>query len=317
MTITANDPDILSLIKITDTKGNKVNWQYNAFPDGQVQIKIHKNDLHDGASFNVKASLPNPIVLDLFYQLMYNSLNYPINSVTVNYLYGARCDKRTSGDYRVANVGYQVLDAIYDIVSDCSFLAPHCVDYFRELGDEDFRPIYTIPDCVHLSDYDCVVFPDESAYKRYADQLNGKEYVICEKQRDQETGNIISHKIPNLPDGVKRILVLDDLADGCASFDSVAKAWSCDIKADLFIFHGVFSGDAIPRIFKSYQNVFVSNSLPHVQEKADVINAWKNHSINYKQACEQLNVKDFLKYKDFTPGNLIVFDVWNFNSVSN
>jgi hypothetical protein len=207
MTITANDPDILSLIKITDQNNNIVKWSYNAFPDGQVQIKIHKNDLHDGASFNVKASLPNPIVLDLFYQLMYNNLNYPINSVTVNYLYGARCDKRTSGDYRVANVAHQVLNTIYDIVGNCSFLAPHCVDYFRELGDEDFIPIYTIPDCVHLSDYDCVVFPDESAYKRYADQLNGKEYVICEKHRDQETGNIISHKIPNLPDGVKRILV--------------------------------------------------------------------------------------------------------------
>jgi len=283
MTITANDPDILSLIKITDQNNKVVEWSYNAFPDGQVQIKIHKNDLHDGASFNVKASLPNPIVLDLFYQLMYNSLNYPINSVTVNYLYGARCDKRTSGDYRVANVGYQVLDTIYDIVSDCSFLAPHCVDYFRELGDEDFRPIYTIPDCVDWSDYDCVVFPDKSAHKRYADQLNGKEYVICEKRRDQETGNIISHKIPSLPDGVKRILVLDDLCDYGSSFVNIGKTIPENVKADLFIFHGVFTENAPIRLVEYFDKIIVSNSLPHVNEMVKLV----------------------------PQGKLIVFDVWN------
>jgi len=288
MTITANDPDILSLIKITDQNNKVVEWSYNAFPDGQVQIKIHKNDLHDGASFNVKASLPNPIVLDLFYQLMYNSLNYPINSVTVNYLYGARCDKRTSGDYRVANVGYQVLDTIYDIVSDCSFLAPHCVDYFRELGDEDFRPIYTIPDCVHLSDYDCVVFPDESAHKRYADQLNGKEYVICEKRRDQETGNIISHKIPNLPDGVKKVILLDDLVDGGRSMIGIADTLPADtdIKLDLFVFHGVLSNNALPRLLEKFNKVIVSNSLNTPQKQ-------------YNDLSEQ------------DKNRVVIFDVWN------
>lgn len=288
MTITANDPDILSLIKITDQNNKVVEWSYNAFPDGQVQIKIHKNDLHDGASFNVKASLPNPIVLDLFYQLMYNSLNYPINSVTVNYLYGARCDKRTSGDYRVANVGYQVLDTIYDIVSDCSFLAPHCVDYFRELGDEDFRPIYTIPDCVYLSDYDCVVFPDESAHKRYADQLNGKEYVICEKRRDQETGNIISHKIPSLPDGVKKVILLDDLVDGGRSMIGIADTLpqDTDIKLDLFVFHGVLSNNALPRLLDKFNKVIVSNSLNTPQKQ-------------YNDLSEQ------------DKNRVVIFDVWN------
>jgi len=288
MTITANDPDILSLIKITDQNNKVVEWQYNAFPDGQVQIKIHKNDLHDGASFNVKASLPNPIVLDLFYQLMYN-LNYPLNSVTVNYLYGARCDKEESGDYFVSNVAYQVLDTIYGIVSyPCRFLAPHSIDYFEEFSDAQFSPIYTIPDCVHLSDYDCVVFPDESAYKRYADQLNGKEYVICEKRRDQETGNIISHKIPSLPDGVKKVILLDDLCDGGRSFLSISDTLpqDTDIKLDLFVFHGVLSNNALPQLLDKFNKVIVSNSLNTPQKQ-------------YNDLSEQ------------DKNRVVIFDVWN------
>ena len=201
MTITANDPDILSLIKITDTKGNRVDWQFSAFPDGQVQIKIPDSTFDDYQKIDVKASLPNPIVLDLFMQLIYSA---PVNSVVVNYLYGARCDKTESGDYLVCNVASKTLEDIAN-QTHCyrELLAPHC----SSLVDSSlYNTIYTIPDCVNLSDYDCVVFPDESAYKRYADQLNGCAFTICEKHRDQETGNIISHKIPNLPDGVKKII---------------------------------------------------------------------------------------------------------------
>lgn len=107
------------------------------------------------------------------------------------------------------------------------------------------------------------------------------------------------------------MIAIDDLCDAGGTYLSLANAIPKHVKADLFIYHGVFTNCAPIRLFKHYENIFVSNSLPHVDEMANIFKQWKKQNINYKQACEQLNVTDFIQYKDFTPGNLIVFDVWN------
>jgi hypothetical protein len=272
MNIQANDPDILSLMKITDQNNNLIEWSYNAFPDGQVQIRILKKLLENVSELNVKVSLPNPIVLDLFNQFTHT---FKPKNITINYLYGARCDKNESGDYWVCNVA--IKEGIYNI-GRAKYLAPHC-DKFLHPDDV----IYHLPDCVKLSSYDCVVFPDESAYKRYANQLSGKEYVICEKHRDQETGNIISHKVPTLPDGVKKVILLDDLCDYGNSFVNIGKTIPEGVSADLFIFHGVFTQNAPVRLVKYFDKIIVSNSLPHVNEMVKLV----------------------------PEGKLIVFDVWS------
>lgn len=305
-----NDPYLKSCLKIFRLDGTVVPWEMNKFPDGQLQVKIKKKDLTAYDGLTVYASLFNSAAVDLFFQCIDTWIP---DKIKINYLYGARSDKNESGDYYVSNTADLTCHRIYEEnfnADDVEFLAPHCFEYCQNIGVINFD----LPDCVNLDDYDLVVYPDESAQKRFV--KIEKEYIICEKHRDQETGRILSHVIPNLPDGIKRVLVLDDLGDGLATFFSVKNGLPDYVKADLFIFHGVFSGEAIPKVFNYYENVFVSNSLPHVQQKADIINAWKNHKINYKQACEQLDIQDFLQYKDFTPGNLIVFDVWGFNSMN-
>jgi len=268
MKITANDPEILSLIKITDTKGNIIPFEYNVFPDGQVQTKIPKYALKAESDYceeiNVKVSITNPIILDLLMQLIYS---FPVN-LTVNYLYGARCDKEESGDYFVANVARKMISEIDDYTTGTVYLAPHCTPLIHSKN----TCVYKIPDCVNLSDYDCVVFPDESAYKRYADQLNGMKYVICEKHRDQESSKIISHKIPNLPDYVKKVILLDDLGDGLATFVNISQTIPSYVIADLFIFHGVFSNNALPRGLEFFNKIIVSNSLPNPQKQYDNLN---------------------------------------------
>jgi phosphoribosylpyrophosphate synthetase len=271
ITITANDPDILSLMKITDQNGSIVDWSYNAFPDGQVQGKIPKIAYESSnEEISVKVSLTNPIILDLFMQLVYSTSP---RKVTVNYLYGARCDKAESGDYYVCNVARKVLNDIWTATRNSSdFLAPHCFDLFADYMTtyKNFNATYDLPDCVNLNDYDCIVFPDESAYQRFKDQVIGYKYVICEKHRDQETGNIISHIIPKLPDGTKKVILLDDLADGGKSFENVAEQLSDGVKADLFIFHGVFSNNALERLLKKFNKIIVTNSLP-APEKQKVL----------------------------------------------
>jgi ribose-phosphate pyrophosphokinase len=290
---------------ITDLDNNVIPFGYNQFPDGQVQIKIHKDFLDDGYNpIKVQASIYNSTALDLFLQILET---FNVAEAKVNYLYGARSDKDVAGDYYVANVAKLFLSYLALFDTKFKFLAPHCHDLCNKMINAQL--IFDLPDCVNLDDYDYVIFPDESAQERF--QNINKPYIVCEKERDQETSKILSHVIPDLPDHVKRVIVIDDLCDAGSSFISVKNAIPSHIKADLFIFHGVFTGCAPLRLFKHYDNIFVSNSLPHIQEMKTVFDLWKNKTISYKDACGVFCVDDFVQYKDFVPGNLVLFDVWN------
>jgi hypothetical protein len=286
--------------------GTEVPWEMNRFPDGQLQIKIKKDDLKL-QDLKVVASLFNPSAVDLFFQCLDT---FDVYDVRVNYLYGARSDKNESGDYWVANVAKDLTRTFemywQDADMNFEFLAPHCHEFCKGIGKVNFD----LPDCVNLDDYDLLIFPDESARTRYANV--NKPGITCEKHRDQETSKILSHVIPNLPSHVKKVLVLDDLCDGGATFINVADVLPEGVKADLFVFHGVFSNAAPIRLFTKYDNIIVSNSLPHVQEMANIFDQWKNKKIGYKTATECLGVEHFTQYKDFVPGNLVVFDVWGY-----
>lgn len=250
-------------MQIKDEKGNIISWDYNEFPDKQVQIKIHKdfikydifNDNFE-THLNVKVSLANPVILDLFKQLCYS---FSVNHVTVNYLYGARCDKYESGDYWVGEVASEILEYLQRTVS-YQVIAPHC---FELMAKHKYN--FTLPDCIDLDNYDLIVYPDESAQKRFS--YLDKKYIVCEKHRDQETGKILSHNIPNIDESTKKVLLLDDLCDGGATFIAVNDVLPEYTKSDLFIFHGVFSNNALSRLLQKFDNIIVTNSLPYPAEQ--------------------------------------------------
>ena len=119
-----------------------------------------------------------------------------------------------------------------------------------------------------------VIFPDESAKKRFVDPsydcgIKIVDTIVCEKHRDQETGKIISHKIPKLPSWVKKVLIFDDLCDYGSSFMNVIESLPEGVIADLFIFHGVFTGEAVPLLLTKFNKVIVTNSLSAPQEQKD------------------------------------------------
>ncbi len=255
-------------MKITDSSGNVIPWDYNLFPDGQVQLKILRSLISNNESYSVKVSLPNTLILDLFDQFM---ADFDVPHVTVNYLYGARSDKDTAGDYYVSKIPHRILNRLLDHNSgvNVDILAPHCDDI---IGKQSFlQTNFDLPDCVDLSDYDLVVFPDESAYRRYSSQIGGSSFLICQKERDQETGKIISHNIPALPDHVKKVIVIDDLCDGGFTFISLARSLPDNVDRHLFVFHGVFSNNGLEKVCDSYSKVFVSNSLPNYKESEELI----------------------------------------------
>jgi ribose-phosphate pyrophosphokinase len=103
-------------------------------------------------------------------------------------------------------------------------------------------------DLIRVVKPDLIVFPDAGAVTRYA-YLRKHPYIVFEKDRDQATGEIRGHVLtkagnPELIAHSKKLLIIDDLCDGGATFLSVAKAVNAkfkDMQFHLFVTHGLFS----------------------------------------------------------------------------
>jgi len=114
---------------------------------------------------------------------------------------------------------------------------------------------------------DFLVFPDAGARERYI-YAKWRPHIVFEKERNQETGQITGHRlVPELSAttdlGGKKLLIVDDICDGGATFLSIAKAVQVhkDCTLDLFVTHGLFSkGRGI--LEKAGIRLHTTNSLP-------------------------------------------------------
>jgi len=100
--------------------------------------------------------------------------------------------------------------------------------------------------------------PDYGARERY------KITLFCNKHRNEETGRIVAIEIPSelvLPAG-SRVLVVDDICDGGATFEMLAdELKGRDLKLYLWVTHGIFS-KGTEALKRRYRKIFCSNSLP-------------------------------------------------------
>lgn len=126
---------------------------------------------------------------------------------------------------------------------------------------EDFRTTY-------------VVFPDKGSMDRYGKELSHMRTIYCEKTRDQATGNITGNKVhlpseprhpewPSIDDG-SRLLIVDDICDGGATFICVAKSLReihSNITVGLFVTHGIFSKGRQHLLDNGIDKIYTTNSL--------------------------------------------------------
>lgn len=89
-----------------------------------------------------------------------------------------------------------------------------------------------------------LLFPDSGAYERYGQYRIAKS-AYATKDRDQATGAIRSIKINGDLAG-KRVLIVDDICDGGATFVWLAKAASEAKEINLYVTHGIFSKGLAP-----------------------------------------------------------------------
>lgn len=113
-----------------------------------------------------------------------------------------------------------------------------------------------------------IVFPDKGAMERYGTGLSQIHTIFCDKVRDQATGQILGITIDmnGNRDFINRdrLLIVDDICDGGATFIGVAKALkekNEHMQINLFVTHGIFSRGKDHLLQNGIDEVYTTNSL--------------------------------------------------------
>lgn len=101
-----------------------------------------------------------------------------------------------------------------------------------------------------------IVAPDKGAVKK-----NPNASIICDKVRNAESGKITGVEISRmeLPFQTTDLLVIDDICEGGRTFIEVAKLLDENVESanskSLYVTHGLFSNNALDRLFEYYDNI--------------------------------------------------------------
>jgi hypothetical protein len=243
-------------------------WGVNEFPDGQNQFWI-EGAFH-GRVLSLECSLPTPAYLDIFQQIQ---STVGLRSVSVKYLYGARCDKGRADSRIVCDVAERMVKMLTEPNrgTDVKVLAPHC---HRLFADSQQQWIID-PELCESKRHAVWLYPDQSASERFSRFVPAVEQAVCSKHRDQVTGAIIGHEIPDIKSD--DVVVIDDLCDGGRTFLNIADALPGK-RLTLSVTHGVFSNGAVDKLLERYESIYVSNSLPLElsTDRVHVMNVWES-----------------------------------------
>lgn len=149
----------------------------------------------------------------------------PVINLDMPYLPYARQDKR------VDNGSTFALATFARLLNSLAFNQVTVLDAHNNqrahmiIGLVDKSAQSLIADVLEASGATTILYPDQGAVDRYsAYATNAKNnFVSAEKIREQSTGKILSIKIHGSVKG-KKLLIVDDICDGGATFIGVAKA---------------------------------------------------------------------------------------------
>jgi len=256
------------MITVTADNNDSHILKSTIFPDGTSQVWKLPDAILRCSSVSIDWRFESEReIIDLL--SLNKLLKNQLRTLHVPYLPYARQDKD------VANNTTFNLEVFADLINSMGLTRVTSVDahnprkteeligHFRNIEARGFQE-----EVINLSKPDFLVFPDAGAYNRYELGELKLPIVICDKDRDQLTGNIVGHKIVHIDTLVStklnRFLIVDDLCDGGATFISVAKlireCLSCE-GIDLCVTHGVFSRGREHLLTNGINRLYTTNSL--------------------------------------------------------
>lgn len=186
-----------------------------------------------------------------------------ITKLFIPFLPYARQDKEVSNDSTFAlKPLLSILDSYFGVNTKIEVFDAHnpkIVHYYNIKNQEATK--YIVKSLVD-SQADLICFPDKGASTRYPELA---DFIVADKVRDQATGKILGHTLLESKHSLegKTVLIVDDLADGGATFISVTKMLKDQGAAnvDLYVSHGVFSKGVHVLKHAGIRNIYTTDSF--------------------------------------------------------
>lgn len=145
---------------------------------------------------------------------------------------------------------------IHDCHSDVGIgLLNNCVNVSQDRLLSDFSD-----NILKINDIDYIIAPDNGAVKK-ASKIAEKfklPLITCLKERDLATGHIIKYRILDPIEKPGKALIVDDICDGGATFNILAKSLKKDTpinEISLYVTHGIFS-KGLNELFENIDHIY-------------------------------------------------------------
>lgn len=249
------------------SKSWEVPFQQWDFPGGEVGVKLNQEDIHVDEVYTV-AVKGIPSSKDIFVALnlcdaVFNIVQDKFKvTLQLEYFPYARQD-------RVCNKGESFALKVFVnmLVAQQSFGCLEVDDLHSEVTKQLFRQraTFTVIENTQLvctadlkRNYDFVVYPDEGATKKACSHATNS--VVLSKVRREGKVEYQDY----LPQLTGKVLVVDDIVDGGATFLSLAemlkKGQPGITQLDLYVTHGIFS-KGVDKLFEFYDNIYCRNLM--------------------------------------------------------
>lgn len=246
------------------------------FPDGHKHLKVKLLDLYkqDTVCVSIKS------FDDLFLLAQLKEIAPQINKLRINYLLGARCDRRFSHpeslDLRIIadfinGLDYEIVDIIkpHSDVSLALIKNSYAISYTKDLVN------YYLQDNKMVNFNGCsVISPDAGASKWIEKDLDYYDIVQCNKHRNLTNGNLES--ISFSKEIKENCVIVDDLCDGGATFIKLAEQLKLKGAQNvaLVIHHGIFSKGL--KVFDGLiDHIYCTNSFSDIEDNNKLITQFK------------------------------------------
>lgn len=234
-----------------------------SYPMGDITVRVKKGmKLMSGAHVMwVNSPAPDWTLVNEWAELV---RDFDKKILVLPYLPSARGDKDVPSPART-NARFAALSGATDIIT----LDPH--------SDVWLDTVRAVNPCVRIhvisaadlfsaagisTEYAGVIAPDEGAQRRAGEvaELLGVPLYTAIKHRDPATGWITRYEAPVGAPTAGRLLVVDDICDGGATFNVLANGMPANMKLDLWVTHGGFTKGFTP-LLDSFDHIYTTDSI--------------------------------------------------------
>lgn len=273
------------IVYYIDDKVGVCHAKLGKFPGGEVMVSTQPHHNPAGVTeIAVCASTRNSdelMQLIMFIDAAKRQFNNAVIDVMIPYFPYARQDRVCNpGESHSLAVVAKMLNTTgvrFTVIDPHSDVLGAVLDRVNvvTLSDLYSQKTLDLPDFHNL---DALISPDAGALKKVTKlaevhyQLTGKQIpvIVANKKRDLATGRITESTLSEPVDGM-RVLVVDDICDGGATFIALSNLLIKAKYKALYVTHGIFS-KGVAAVSQFYDEIYTTNSFnPELESEGNLI----------------------------------------------